>query len=485
VSLATDLAARLRARIDAGELAPGSRLPAVRDLAGVEHVSPAVAGEAYALLQREGRLVSRVGRGTYVARPRDGGGALVDLGPNGRPAEVSASLDLQERLAAAVRPGAVNLSAGLPIVDAAVTAAVAAELEAVVREDGARLFQYGAARGDAELREVVASAWRARGLDAQAERILVTTSGQQAVDLAVRALVGPGDTVLCETPTYAGAIDSLVAARARIVPVPTDARGLLVDRVAEIVRTERPAALFVNPSGNNATGTVLPPDRRAALAALAAETGLVVIEDDTGAELVHEGAVPSPIAAADPEAPVVLVKSYAKTVLPGLRLGVISAPPGLERRVLAAKLVADRYTAPPLARALARYLARPEAAEHLARVRAIYRERRDAFLRSLERRLGGRATWLEPAAGFNLWLRLPDGPGEEEIFARAAERGVVVSPGRVYVPPGVGTRHLRLSFSTASEAEADRGLQRLARALRDATDGPRRQRSPEDDPFAV
>jgi DNA-binding transcriptional MocR family regulator len=485
MSLATDLAARLRARIDAGELVPGERLPAVRDLARTEHVSPAVAGEAYGLLQREGRLIARVGRGTYVARPRDGGGVLVDLGPHGRPAAVSASLDLQERLAGAVRPGAVNLSAGLPIVDPQVTAAVAAELEAVVREDGARLFQYGPARGDAGLREVVAAAWRGRGLDVDPERILVTTSGQQAIDLAVRALIEPGDAVLCETPTYAGAIDSLVAARARIVPVPTDVRGLLVDRIADVVRAERPAVLFVNPTGNNATGTVLPPDRRRALAALAAETGLVVIEDDTGAELVHDGPVPPPVAASDPEAPVVLVKSYAKTVLPGLRLGVICAPASLERRVLAAKMVADRYTAPPLARALARYLARPEAAEHLARVRGIYRERRDAFLRALERRLGGRATWLEPAAGFNLWLRLPDGVGEEEIFARAAERGVVVSPGRVYVPPGVGTAHLRLSFSTATPAEAERGLQRLARALRDASEQPRRGRSPEDDGLAV
>ena len=210
-----------------------------------------------------------------------------------------------------------------------------------------------------------------------------------------------------------------------------------------------------------------------------------MIEDDTGAELVHDGPVPSPIAAADPEAPVVLVKSYAKTVLPGLRLGVISAPPGA-----GAARAGGEARGRPLHGAAAgpgpgRLPGPAEAAEHLERMRGIYRERRDAFLRALERRLGGRATWLEPAAGFNLWLRLPDGAGEEEIFARAAERGVVVSPGRVYVPPGVGTRHLRLSFSTATEAEADRGLQRLARALRDATDGPRRQRSPEDDPFAV
>jgi DNA-binding transcriptional MocR family regulator len=174
---------------------------------------------------------------------------------------------------------------------------------------------------------------------------------------------------------------------------------------------------------------------------------------------------------------VILVKSYAKTVLPGLRLGVILSPPHLDRRVLAAKLVADRYTSPPLVRALAGYLARPEAARNLERTRLLYRDRRDAFLRSLERRLGGRATWLAPRAGFNLWLRLPDRVSEEEIFARGVERGVIVSPGHTYVPPGVPTSHLRLSFSTMTPAQADRGVARLALALRDALGGGGRDRS--------
>ncbi len=477
VSLAADLAARLRDRIDAGDLAQGTRLPPVRELAATEHVSSAVAGEAYGMLAREGRVVSRVGRGTYVARSREGDGLLVDFGTNRRPPAPSAILDLQERLAGAQRSGTINLAAGLPIVDERVAAAVSAELEAVVREEGAALFGYGPPRGDPGLRELVAESWRARGHVADPEAILVTTSGQQAIDLAVRALVEPGDVVLCETPTYAGAVDALVASRARIVPIGVDAHGLRVEAVAEAIRLERPRLLFANPTGNNATGTVLTDERRARLAALSAEHGLVIIEDDTGAELVHDGPVPPPIAAYDPEAPVILVKSYAKTVLPGLRLGVILPPPAFDRRILAAKLVADRYTSPPLVRALAGYLARPEAAVHLERTRLVYRDRRDAFVRSLERRLGGRATWLVPRAGFNLWLRLPDRVSEEEIFARAAERGVIVSPGHTYVPPGVATAHLRLSFSTTTPQEADRGLARLALALRDALGGGGRDRS--------
>ncbi len=164
----------------------------------------------------------------------------------------------------------------------------------MVREAGAGLFGYGAPRGDVGLRELVAAAWRLRGLAIDAGETLVTTSGQQAIDLAVRALVEPGDAVLCETPTYAGAIDALVAARAHIVPVPADARGLDVDAVEAAMTAEGARVLFVNPTGNNATGTVLEPARREALARLSARRGLVVIEDDTGAELVYEGAPPPP-----------------------------------------------------------------------------------------------------------------------------------------------------------------------------------------------
>ena len=284
----------------------------------------------------------------------------------------------------AQRPGSINLSAGVPVVDDEIAAAVAAELEAVVRSEGTRLF---ALRPPARRSRAARAGDGRRGgraaIRADPASVLVTTSGQQAIDLAVRALVEPGDAVLCETPTYAGAIDALVAARARIVPVPADAHGLQVEGVEEAVRTRAPTAAVLQPDRQQRhRHGALAGAPRAAGGDSRAESGLVVIEDDTGAELVHDGPVPPPIAACDPEAPVVLVKSYAKTVLPGLRLGVLLAPPALDRRVLATKLVADRYTSPPLVHALARYLSRPEAAEHLERVRLLYRGRRDAFLRA-------------------------------------------------------------------------------------------------------
>jgi 2-aminoadipate transaminase len=485
-SLSQELAARLRAQIDAGDLAPGSRLPTVRELAVREHVSPAVVGQAYAQLARDGWVVARVGRGTFVSRPADGPRApLVDLGLERRAGTVSATLDLQERLAAAARPGAVNLASGLPVIDPEVADAVRAAIVQAVEQDADALFRYAPPQGEAALREAVAADLRTRGVETDAALVVVVTSGQQAVDLAVRAVVEPGDAVLCETPTYPGAIDALVAARARIVPVPVDALGLQVDAVERAVAAERPRLLYLNPTAQNPTGTVLAAERRARLARLAASAGLVIIEDDTASELVYAGDAPPPIAAYEAGAPILVVRSFAKTVLPGLALGALAVPAVLERAVLAAKLVADRYTNPPLALPLARYLTSPRAAADVARARAAYAARKDAFCEALERRVGRRATWVEPRGGSNLWLRLPDEAGELDVFARAAERGVVVAPGSAYVPPGVATRHLRLAFSNVDAGEADEGLRRLALALRDVTAKGRRATAPGSDALAV
>ena len=187
-------------------------------------------------------------------------------------------------------PGAINLSAGLPWS----TTASPPPSRPSWRPSSARRAPRcsGTARRAATsaCASSSPSAWRGRGLHADPEAILVTTSGQQAIDLAVRALVEPGDVVLCETPTYAGAVDALVASRARIVPIPVDAHGLRVERggrgdparaPAPAVRRTRPATTPPAPCCRD--------ERRRAWPRSAAETGLVMIEDDTGAELVHDG----------------------------------------------------------------------------------------------------------------------------------------------------------------------------------------------------
>ena len=458
----------------------------MRELAATEHVSPAVVGQAYAQLARDGWVVARVGRGTFVSRPADGPRApLVDLGLDRRAGTVSATLELQERLAAAARPGSINLASGVPAIDPEVEAAVQAEIVRAVEQDADALFRYASPQGEAALREVVAADLAARGGGRRpgpgADRHLGPAGRRPGRARRRRA----GDSVLCETPTYAGAIDALVAARTRIVPVPVDAFGLQIDAVERAVSAERPRLLYLNPTAQNPTGTMLAPDRRARLARLAAASGLVVVEDDTASELAYEGDGPQPVAAYEPDAAVIVVKSFAKTVLPGLALGALAAPASLERALLAAKLVADRYTNPPLALPLARYLASPRAASDVRRARAAYQARKDAFCDSLARRLGRRATWVEPRGGASLWLRLPDDASELEVFGRAAERGVVVGPGSAYVPPGVATRHLRLSFSAVDAEEADEGVRRLALALRDVTARGRRTVAPGGDALAV
>ena len=312
------------------------------------------------MLPREGRLVSRVGRGTYVARPREGGGALVDLR---QPAARRRRPRRSTCRSASPAPSAPARSTSRRACRSSTPRSrprSAAELEAVVREEGARLFRYGPPRGDLGLRELVADAWRGAG--SRRPRAHPGHDLRPAGDRPGGARAGRARRrVLCETPTYAGAIDSLsprapASCRCRRRPRPAGrARGGGGGGGAARRPLRQPDRQQRDRNGAAA-------ERRRALAALAAETGLVVIEDDTGAELVHDGPVPPPVAAGDPEAPVVLVKSYAKTVLPGLRLGVISrrrTSSGACWRPSWSPTATRRRRSP---RALAGYLARPEAA---------------------------------------------------------------------------------------------------------------------------
>ena len=301
--------------------------------------------------------------------------------------------------------------------------------------------------------------------------MLIATSGQQAVDLAVRARRRAGrrgalrDADLRRRDRRAGGGPGAHRARCRWTRF-----GLQVDAVERAVLAERPRLLYLNPTAQNPTGTVLAADRRARLARLAAATGLVVVEDDTAAELVYEGDAPPPIAAYEPDAPVVIVRSFAKTVLPG---------PGARRarrrrrrwsaRVLAAKLVADRYTNPPLALPLARYLTSPRAAADAAACAPPTRRARTPSARRSSAASAGARPGSSRAAATTCGCACPTAPASSRSSRRAAERGVVVAPGSAYVPPGVATRHLRLSFSAVDAAEADEGLRRLALALRDVT----------------
>jgi 2-aminoadipate transaminase len=359
------------------------------------------------------------------------------------------------------------MAGGLPAADLFDVEGLAAAFAAVLAGPHARsALQYSVTEGDGGLREELAALSRARGLDATADRVLVTTGSQQALDLAVTALLDPGDVVVVERPCYLAALQLFALTGVRVVTAATDREGLDPDAVRDAIRTHGARAVYTVPTFQNPTGVTLAPDRRARLAEVAAAEGAWVIEDDPYGELRYRGTAPAPIAARDP-ANVLYVSSLSKVLAPGLRIGWVVAPPGLRRPLAVAKQARDLHTSTLDQRAAAEYLRSGALAGGLGRLRAAYGERLAALLAGLPEAVPEGSRWTEPDGGMFVWLTLPDGCDASALLPGAVRAGVAYVPGAPFYADAPQASTARLSFVTLAPAQIAEALGRLRTALRE------------------
>ncbi len=330
----------------------------------------------------------------------------------------------------------------------------------------ARALQYSSTEGDPGLRALLAERLQLRGLTgARADEILVTTGSQQAIGLAASVLLDAGDAVLVENPSYLAALQSFAFAGARLVPVACDEEGLDPEELPRLIERHAPKFLYLVPTFQNPTGRTLPDSRRARLAQVAAEHGLWIVEDDPYGELRYDGEPLQPIAAyAGAEDRTVTVSSLSKVLAPGLRIGWLRAPAALLRPLAIAKQAADLHTSTVDQLAARESLRAADIDEHIGRLCAEYRRRRDALLGGLASALPAGSTFNRPDGGMFVWARLPEGWDATELLTRALRHGVAFVPGDPFFAADPDPRTMRLSFTTHPPAEIVEGLARLRAA---------------------
>ncbi|MEU5282116.1 PLP-dependent aminotransferase family protein [Streptomyces asoensis] len=373
---------------------------------------------------------------------------------------------VRDILAVTARPEVINFAGGLPAPELFDRDGVADAFGYVLRETPAQALQYATTEGEPVLRERLAARTTARGLPTGADDLLVTTGSQQALSLLATALVDPGDTVLVEAPCYLAALQAFGLAGARIVAVPCDADGPDPQALAELVVRERPKLFYTVPTFQNPTGRTLPAARRAALASVAARHGLWIVEDDPYGELRYEGERVDWIAAhPDARDRTVLLGSFSKVMAPGLRLGWLRAPAELRRACAVAKQAADLHTPTVNQLAAARYLTACDLDAHVARVAAVYRERRDALLAGLADALPQGSVWTRPEGGMFVWARLPEAYDTTALLPQVVAQDVAYVPGAPFYAGEPDRATLRLCFVTQTPPEIEEGLRRLGRGL--------------------
>jgi GntR family transcriptional regulator/MocR family aminotransferase len=450
---------RLRDAVLDGRLRRGERLPATRELAASLGVSRSTVSTAYERLTAEGYLVARVGSGTFVAMPEPATERAPRRAAAAQPAP--AWRDLADPLWAEPHPIAYDFGVGSP--DPALFPADAwrRAVAAALRGPALRSAQYADPAGPVRLRAGIARhLGLARSVVAAAEDVVVTSGAQQAFDLLARILLQPGDTVAVEDPGYPPVRQLFEQLGARVVPVPVDEHGLRVDLLP------RARLVYVTPSHQFPLGGVLSLERRAALLEWAARHDAVVIEDDYDSEYRFGARALDPLQRLDADGRVAYVGTFSKTMLPGLRLGFVVAPPSLVPALRGAKRLTDWHNDVVTQAAMASLLDSGAFASHVRRARRVYEERHALIGREAERLLSGRLSVVPSAAGLHLALRPVAGVAFDSarVTAAAAVAGVAVQPLPRFAL-GEGFEGLLLGFGSIAAADIPDGVRLLAEAV--------------------
>lgn len=331
--------------------------------------------------------------------------------------------------------------------------------------DGAAALSYGETEGYRPLREFIARQMADIGATADPDEILVVNGSQEGMDILGRALLEPGDVVLVEAPTFPDAIRLFASYEVEIVGVPVDARGAVVEDLPALLdRLPRPPKFFYTiPTFQNPTGSTMTGERRQALADLARERGLLLVEDDPYSAYRYEGEPLPSLRWYEPSA--VYLGTFSKTVAPGVRVGWMNAPRPLFDRFFEVKEVMNISNDRMMPRTVFHTVDGGFLAEHLDMARAAYRSRRDALLAALTDYLPAQARWHRPHGGFFVWVELPEGIDTDALLPAAAAAGVIYLPGSWFYPGRTRHNALRLSFSSVAEDRMREGTRRLGEVL--------------------
>ncbi|TDW94963.1 GntR family transcriptional regulator [Kribbella pratensis] len=418
--LAGQIYRQIRDRILANELRAGATVPSTRELSGRLGVSRNTVAVAYDRLVAEGFLTSRTGVGTTVN----------GVPPSARVAADPPSAPLRARAAWDLIPEFDDLSAAAPAYDfragipdagefpyAAWRRLVSDELRPRAVGRGAHITPAGLLPlREALARHVAVS----RGVRARVEDLIVTSGIQQAADLTAKVLLEPGDTVAVEDPGYDPPRLLFEAAGARVVGVPVDGEGLVVDALPDDARL-----VYVTPSHQFPLGMAMSPTRRTALLQWAERVGAVIVEDDYDSEFRYAGRPLEPLHSLDPNGRVIYAASFSKVLLPTLRLGFLVVPPTLGAAFRKAKQLTDWHTAVPLQSALARFVDDGSLARHIRRMRRLYAERHHTMRETLWREFDGLLEPVPAMAGLHLSATIAaGGPMDTGVVARAKDAGV-------------------------------------------------------------
>jgi 2-aminoadipate transaminase len=383
---------------------------------------------------------------------------------------VMRSSAMRDLMAITARPEVISLAGGLPDTSTFPPESFAAQMTRIAQESSAQALQYGPTEGFEETKDCIRQVMAAEGMLVDAEDLIVTTGGQQAIDLVCKTLIDPGDVVICEAPTYPGAVPTLCSYEAEVIQVELDDDGMRIDLLREVLERldregRKPKFIYSIPTFQNPGGVTLSAQRRRELVAIAREREILILEDNPYGLLRFEGDAVEPLLAIDGGDYVLYAGTFSKILSPGIRIGWAVAPPPVLEKIGLGKQASDLCTSTLTQYFVREYFGEGGWMDYIADLIGLYRGRRDAMLESLERHFPASATWSRPEGGLFVWATLPDYLDTTDLLAKALSENVAFVPGRAAYVDGRGANSMRLNFSGSTEDEIREGVRRIGAVI--------------------
>jgi 2-aminoadipate transaminase len=382
---------------------------------------------------------------------------------------------MRDLMALTARPEVISLAGGLPDTSTFPAEDFAKLMSHMAVKATAQALQYGPTEGIDEVREAIIHVMAAEGTDVDGDDILVTTGGQQVIDLVCKTLVDPGDVVIAEAPTYPGAVPTFSAYEADVIQIEMDADGMRIDVLEETLERleregRRPKFIYTIPNFQNPAGVTMSLPRRQRLVQVAHERELLVLEDNPYGLLRYEGEPLPSLYSMDGGAFVIYLGTFSKILSPGVRVGWAAAPRPVLQKMNIGKASSDLCSSTMTQLFVAEYFGSGQWPVYMAELKDLYRARRDVLLEALSEHLPPEASWTHPQGGLFIWATLPDGLDTTDLLAKALSRNVAFVPGRAAFLDGRGGTSMRLNFSGVDEDRLREGVRRIGEVVHEQVD---------------
>ena len=337
-----------------------------------------------------------------------------------------------------------------------------------LEKNGRMALHYSDTAGNIPLREKIVKRMKPMGVDTTVDNIHITSGAQQGIDYGARIFLDPNDVVICERPTYVGAINTFKSYQAAFADIPMDEGGVIIEEFEKSLEINPKCKLaYVIPDFQNPTGKVWSKERRLQFMEATKKYGLPVIEDHPYGSFRYEGKAVPPLKAFDMMENVIFLGTFSKTFCPGFRIAWVCARRDVLEKYYIIKGSADLQTSTFDQAVLNEYLEKYDLDLHIEKVKCLYRKRRDLMLSIMDEAFPEEVRYTRPEGGFFTWVQLPDNINSLDVMERALRENVAIVPGSAFYPNGGHENTFRLSYSSTPEEKISEGMKILIKVLKE------------------